>query len=239
MPDLDDHFRALTSVRPPEDPPDFRDRPLRQMAPPPRHPQRVVAIVVALLVAAGGIFAVTRAFDRGTRPLATGFGSPEPTLTGSPTEAPPAGGVFRAMYDAVQASSPSGWTFSFQYGQVDGELILDGYVDDGSGPGRLHIDVSTQPGGVPFHACYDKEPATGTNCSTYYLVDNGDITQGNSPTVPDGTKTLEVALVDPDRTGIVAEADVTRDQPLYTLDQLGELLQTVDRAVEKCLATNC
>jgi hypothetical protein len=231
MPDLDDHFRALTSVRPPEEPPDFRDRPPQQIAPPPRHPQRVVAILVALLVAAGGIFAVTRAFDRGTR-----FSSPETTPT-SPS-GPPPGGVFRAMYDAVQASSPSGWTFSFQYGQVGGDWIIDGYVDDGSGPGRLHIDVSTQPGGVDFHDCYDKEP-TGANCSTFYLVDNGGPAEGNSATVPDGTKTLEVGLVDPGRSGIVAEADVTRDHPLYTLDQLAELVRAVNRAVQDCLATSC
>jgi hypothetical protein len=235
MPDLDDHFRALTSVQPPEEPPDFRDRPPQQIVPPPRHPQRIVAILVALLVAAGGIFAVTRAFDRGTR--VGQFGSPEPSLTGSPSEAPP-GGVFRAMYDAVQASSPSGWTFSFQYGQVGGDWIIDGYVDDGSGPGRLHVDVSTQPGGVDFHACYDQESPTGAQCSTYYLVDNGAL-EPNSTTVPDGTKTLEVGLVDPHRSGIVAEADVTRDQPLYTADQLGELLQAVDRAVQNCLSTNC
>jgi hypothetical protein len=241
-------------------------RPPRPMGPPPRRSQRAVAILVALLVAAGGIFAVTRAFDRDTRQPAARVGqsptkTPEqtPTETPSPSSTPP-GGVFGAMYKAIRASSPPGWTFSFTYDRLDGDWVIDGNVDDGSGPGRLNVYVTTRPGILEIDPCADHEFTMGAECHTDYLVNNDLLVMRNLLVDPGGTKTIEAVLIHPDRSGVGGEvgnflapvlpdgkvsqsqlprSQVSRDQPLYTVEQLAELVQAVDRAVQNCLRPNC
>jgi Tol biopolymer transport system component len=70
MPSLDDHFRALTKVRPPEDWPDLRDRAPRPIAPPTTLRRRLGVAALALLVAAAGLVFVVRAFRMDRRPPA-------------------------------------------------------------------------------------------------------------------------------------------------------------------------
>jgi hypothetical protein len=74
-------------------------------------------------------------------------------------------------------------------------------------------------------------------------------------------KTIEVVLVHPDRSGIGAEAGnwtigaadptpisqgevptpvvVTRPEPLYTVDQLAQLVLAVDERVDECMRRSC
>jgi hypothetical protein len=226
----------------------------------------VVAIVVALLVAAGGIYAVTRAFDRDTRrspaadltPSATSEPSPIKTPSESPSPAPDwaQSGVFGAMYDTITSGSPAGWNFDLTHDRLDGDWRIDGNVDDGAGPGRLYVDVTTRPGNLEADPCSDPEFTQGARC---YRVPqpNGDLlVLRDIVTDPGGTKTIEVVLIHPDRSGISAEAgnfrapvlpepghpsssEVTRDQPLYEVGQLGKLVLALDHAVQDCLRTSC
>jgi len=62
MPSLDDHFNALTKVRPPEGWPDLSERGTRPLAPPPSHRLRVGTAVLAFVVAAAGLVLAIRAF---------------------------------------------------------------------------------------------------------------------------------------------------------------------------------
>ena len=62
MPSLDDHFNALTKVRPPEDWPDLSERGTGAPAPPPRHRLRAGTAVLAFVVAAAGFALAIRAF---------------------------------------------------------------------------------------------------------------------------------------------------------------------------------
>jgi hypothetical protein len=270
MPSLDDHFRALTTVRPPEQPPDFHNRTPRPMPPPPGRSQRAVAIVVALLVAAGGIFAVTRAFGRDTgrhpaadlTPSATSEPSPIKTPSESPSPAPDwaQGGVFSAMYDTITSASPAGWSFDLTHDRLDGDWVIDGNVDDGAGPGRLYVDVTTRPGNLQADPCFDSEFALSSPCETQHLANGDTLVLRDVHTDPGGTKTIEVVLIHPDRSGISAEAgnfaapvlpvgsvtqgqlspaQVTREDPLYTVGQLGKIMMAVDQAVQNCLRTSC
>jgi hypothetical protein len=270
MPSLDDHFRALTTVRPPEQPPDFHNRTPRPMPPPPGRSQRAVAIVVALLVAAGGIFAVTRAFGRDTgrhpaadlTPSATSEPSPIKTPSESPSPAPDwaQGGVFGAMYDTITSASPAGWSFDLTHDRLDGDWRIDGNVDDGAGPGRLYVDVTTRAGNLEADPCSDPQFTMGSPCETQHLDTGDTLVLRDVHTDPGGTKTIEVVLIHPDRSGISAEAgnfsapelpagpvsqsqlssaQVTRDDPLYEVVQLGKIMVAVDQAVQDCLRTSC
>src|SRR6266511_1752070 len=62
MPSLDDHFNALTKVRPPDGWPDLRERGTRPIAPRPRHGLRAGTAVLAFVVAAAGFAFAIRAF---------------------------------------------------------------------------------------------------------------------------------------------------------------------------------
>jgi hypothetical protein len=63
---------------------------------------------------------------------------PSPNTTPSPTRSPAFNsGMFAAMFEAIRASSPQGWSFTLESDRLDGDWRLDGDVDDGSGPGRL------------------------------------------------------------------------------------------------------
>jgi hypothetical protein len=59
MPSFDDHFNALTKVRPPEGWPDLGERGTRALGPPDRHRLRAGTALLAFVVAAAGfVFAI-------------------------------------------------------------------------------------------------------------------------------------------------------------------------------------
>jgi hypothetical protein len=266
MPSLEDHFQALTKVRPPDDWPDLDREPGR--FPRARPPFRRIGVAAfALLVAIIGSLFVMEAFHRPGRapaasPSFTGRTPPspgEPTL--SPTMPPqPEHGVFSAMFDAISTSSPAGWRFDLRNSRLDGDWRLDGQADDGSGPGGLFVDVTVRPGMLEAHPCADGEFRRGALCVERRLP-NGDLLVLRDVVVDRGRmKTIEAVLIHPDRSGVGAEAGnwvitplpsgsvgqgdlsmprVTRDDIPYTVEQLGRLVQAVDRSTQQCLQSGC
>jgi hypothetical protein len=265
MPSLDDHFHALTKIRPPEDWPQLGEDVHR---PSPRQPtlrRRVGVASLALLVAAGGFFVALRAF-RGSAPATSSSGPANKTSQPAPTSSsatPPSRalrGVFAAMLDAIRTSSPPGWRFALEGDRVDGDWRLDGNVDDGLGPGRLYVDVTIRPGMLLAHPCADSEFRRGARCVEQLLPD-GDLLVLRGVVIDHGgMKTIEAVLVHPDRSGIGAEAGnwtiaplgngpvsqsdlpsprVTRTDPLYTVERLGRLVQAVDEKARACIRTRC
>jgi hypothetical protein len=270
MPSLEDHFRALTRVRPPESWPDLDQhatRPLPRRGPPPR---RVGLAALALIVAGAGLFAAARAFQRqvsttGTNATPSAEETPSPTFSPvppSPTRPAAEGehGVFGAMLAAIRGSSPADWRFALQHDRLDGDWRFDGNVDDGSGPGRLYVDVTVRPGMLVAHPCADSEFRQGARCVEHPLGDGDLLVLRGVVLDAGGMKTIDVVLVHPDGSGTNAEAGnwttaplpsgavsqselpspgVTRPDPLYTVDQLARLVQAVDEAVRSCIESSC
>jgi TolB protein len=188
---------------------------------------------------------------------------PKPTdaiPTPTPSPAPPSG-MFAAMLGAIRGSSPPSWRFTLASDRLDGDWRLDGDVDDGSGPGRLYVDVTLRPGMLEADPCADPEFRQGARCVRRPLP-NGDLLVLRDVVIDPGhMKTIEVVLVHPDRSGIGAEAGnwtiatlpsgtplsqgelpkprVIRPDPLYTVDQLAQLVLAVDTNIEECIRTSC
>lgn len=110
------------------------------------------------------------------------------------------------MLEAIRASSPPGWRFTLASDRLDGDWRLDGDADDGSGPGRLDVDVTLRPGMLEPDPCADPEFRQGARCVRQRLP-NGDLLVLRDIVIdPGGMKTIEVVLVHPDRSGVGAEA---------------------------------
>jgi hypothetical protein len=266
MSSLDDHFRALTKIRPPEESwPELRERATGRL---PRRPVPVSTLGVAalaLLMAAGGLIVAMRAFQRaepapGTSPSTM---APHPATEPAPSMSPepkPETGMFGAMLEAIRDSSPARWTFALEQDRLDGDWRLDGNADDGSGPGRLYVDVMFRPGMMLAHPCSDHEYRQGASCVERRLP-NGDLLALRDVVVgPGDMKTIDVTLVHPDGSGVGAEAGnwtiaslpegsvsqgslpspiVTRADPLYTVEGLGRLVGAVDERTRACLREKC
>ncbi len=185
-----------------------------------------------------------------------------PDVTPSPTRSPTFNsGMFAAMLEAIRASSPPGWHFTLGSDRLDGDWRLDGDADDGSGPGRLYVDVTLRPGMLEADPCADPEFRQGARCIRRRLPNGDLLVLRDIVADPGGMKTIEVVLVHPDRSGIGAEAGnwtiaalpngtpvsqgelpkprVTRPDPLYTVDQLAQLVLAVDQRIKECMRTSC
>jgi len=158
--------------------------------------------------------------------------------------------MFAAMLDAIRASSPPGWRFTLGSDRLDGDWSLDGNADDGFGLGRLNVYVTHRPGMLEADPCSDSEFRQGARCVRRHLADGDLLVLRDVVVDPGGMKTIEVALIHPDRSGVGAEAgnwtiaplstaapvgqsglstpQVTRPDPLYTLEQLARLVLAVD-----------
>jgi hypothetical protein len=194
----------------------------------------------------------------GTSPPAVETPRPNPTPTSLPASR---SGMFAAMLEAIRASSPPGWNFTLESDRLDGDWRLDGDADDGSGPGRLYVDVTLRPGMLEADPCADPEFRQGGRCVRRRLPNGDLLVLRDIVADPGGMKTIEVVLVHPDRSGIGAEAGnwtmgaadptpssqsevptpvvVTRPNPLYTVDQLARLVLAVDERIEECMRTSC
>ena len=164
-------------------------------------------------------------------------------------------GVFAAMLDAIRGSSSEGSRFALTPDRLDGDWTLDGNVDDDSGPGRLLVDVNVRAGMFEAHPCADPEFSQGVGCVERRLA-NGDLLVLRDVVDLDGNKTIDVALIHPDRSGVAAEAgnwtisgvlggspgsleQITRPDPLYTVDELGRLVLAVDEKASRCIQAGC
>jgi hypothetical protein len=109
--------------------------------------------------------------------------------------------------------------------------------------------------------CADPEFRQGARCIRRPLPNGDLLVLRDIVADPGGMKTIEVVLVHPNRSGIGAEAGnwtiaalpngtplsqgelpkprVTRPDPLYTVDQLAQLVLAVDRRIEECTRTSC
>jgi Tol biopolymer transport system component len=199
----------------------------------------------------------------GVSPPAVETPRPSPidaTPTPAPSSASPSG-MFAAMREAIRASSPPGWRFTLNSGRLDGDWRLDGDADDGSGPGRLYVDVTLRPGMLEPDPCADPEFRQGARCVRRRLPNGDLLVLRDIVADPGGMKTIEVVLVHPDRSGVGAEAGnwtigaadptpssqsevptplvVTRPDPLYTVDQLAQLVLAVDERIKECMRTSC
>ena len=153
----------------------------------------------------------------------------------------PSDPVFEAMVGAIRAKNPT-LRIRLHPDRLDGDWRLDGEVDDGLGPGRLFIDVTPKPGNITLNPCRDPDFVQGGRCIVRLLA-NGDRLALRGVVTANGTRTVVVALIHPDRTGITAEASnftiggvstsITRRLPVYTVQELGRLVVALDQAVRE------
>ena len=113
MPSLDDHFDALTKVRPPDAWPDLGERDPRQLVPPPPIPRRIGVAALALTVAIAGLLFVSRAFTdrRPTAPASPAGNAPtsEPSTCEDSSTGPQPSGSTDAVYLAPYLAGGEGW----------------------------------------------------------------------------------------------------------------------------------
>jgi hypothetical protein len=205
--------------------------------------------VTAAAVATVGVVALTNTGTSSDRLTVTPFalsgtaatvGSVDPGLTADQ----------QRVADAIRAASPAGWTFDFSADRWDGSGV-EATADDGSGPGRLMIGVSTGQGSQLLHPCADPEFKAGVGCVERTLGD-GSVLSLRDLIDYHGTEYIDVVVTHPDGTGVMAEAGnfvidwpppqvatpemkrhlthVTRSAPTYDLEQLARVVLAVDRA---------
>jgi hypothetical protein len=185
-------------------------------------------------------------------PIPTG-GPSSPGATHETVELDP---VFRAMVDAITSHRP-GYRFRLTPDRLDGDWRLDGDVDDGSGAARLFIALTFKPGEVTAHPCADRDFTQGGACAEQRLS-NGDLLALRGLVEAHGTRTVVVALIHPNRSGLTAEASnfrmeglpgplpgsdppppISRHDPPYTVIELAELIRAIDARLRACPTAIC
>jgi hypothetical protein len=159
----------------------------------------------------------------------------------------------QAVADAIRSASPTGWTFAMDADrwEPDGTGV-EATADDGAGPGRLLIGISSDPGTQQLHPCTDPEFAAGVTC-TERTLDDGSVLSLRGRVDSHGVEYADVALTHPDGGGVLAETgnftidwplpqvvtsqqkhdlvQQSRPHPTYTVEQLADVAVAVDRAV--------
>jgi hypothetical protein len=148
--------------------------------------------------------------------------------------------IFQAMIGAVAAHRPT-FRFSFGHDRLEGDWRLDGVADDGTGPGRLYIDLTREPGAMTANPCGDPDFVQGGRCSIQ-LLPTGSTLVRRGLVEANGTRTVLVGLIHPNRSGITVEASnlsiggravsVSRSMPLYTVEDLADLVVAIDDRVQ-------
>jgi hypothetical protein len=147
--------------------------------------------------------------------------------------------VFQAMLGAVAAHRPN-FRFSFVHDRLEGDWRLDGVADDGTGPGRLFIDLTRKAGAMVANPCGDPDFVQGGRCSIQLLPTSARLVR-RGLVEANGTRTVLVALIHPDRSGVTVESSnssidgravrVSRPMPLYTVEDLADLVVSIDDRV--------
>lgn len=222
---------------------------------------RVVGASAALTAATAAV-AVPLVLQHRTAPTQTLSVQPF-TLTGAdrsvPAGAPPSAGLTREqqrMADAIRQASPDGWTFELGADRWDSALDVEATADDGAGPGRLMLGISTVPGAVQVHPCLDPEFASGVSC-TERALPGGSVLSMRAVVDWRGVQTVEVVLTHADGTGVMAESGnfvldwppppsgtrisaeakkqqlhASRPDPTYTTAQLARVIVAVDHVTK-------
>lgn len=160
--------------------------------------------------------------------------------------------VLRSLMPTIRSHSPQGVVFSLAAGELPGgEVLIDGTVDDGAGAGRLFIALGSA-GSTTLDPCSDHEFRLGASCTTEVLNDGSRVIL-RGVVGADGPQTIAGVLVRSDGSGLYIEAGnwvntsdaprptkqgedapdepgptVSRDEPVYTSDQLATLLRAID-----------
>jgi hypothetical protein len=199
--------------------------------------------------ASGGSDDPTASVAPAEKPTATDLARPgniaPPT---APSVAPVRGKVFQAIVEVVTGHRPA-YRFRLTTDRLDGDYRIDGDADDGSGPGRLFIDVTHAHGALTLNPCADPDFTQGGDC-VQRVLPGGDRLIMRGLVEWDGIRTVVVTLIHPDRSGITAEAgnfsilgqprppgaeivQAGREQPLYTEVELAELVVALDRRLRQ------
>ena len=150
--------------------------------------------------------------------------------------------------DAIRSASPQGWSFDMSNDRWDG-LGVEATANDGTGPGRLMVGVST--GDQLVHPCQDSEFRAGASCTERTLAD-GSVLSLRGLIDYHGIEYIDVVLSHPDGSGVMAESgnftidwppprvitpeqkrhldQVTRTDPTYSVEQLAKVVVQVDAA---------
>lgn len=208
----------------------------------------VVGVVAAAATLAGGHQSGT---GRSTIRFASGNGHAA-GFTPSGTAAD------QAMEKAAVAASPAGFSFDIRglSQPVEDEFGFDGTANDGQGAGRLYVVFDPKPDMLQLTPCTDPDFVAGGSCTSTVLPDgNTLVLRGENGTTY--TQVLAV-VIHPDGTGTTAESDngtfpefkgrlttkrllkdkrsgrgmehVTRADPTYTVEQLGQIAVAADQA---------
>ena len=147
MPDLDEHFRALTRLHPPDRWPDLGEREPGPLPPPTGLGRRVAVAAVALSLAAGGLVLAVRAFSTDRRPqpaapvgnglIAFSRGGPEAGLYVMNPDGTGVSRLTTAEVDTDAAWSPQGSRIAFVRGFSDRNAGIWVVNADGSAPRRI------------------------------------------------------------------------------------------------------
>ena len=178
------------------------------------------------------------------------------TFAGAPpataTDGPALTSREQKIADAIRHASPDGWTFDLSADRWEPDNSgVEATANDGTGPGRLLIGISRDPGTQQLHPCTDPEFAAGVSCTERTLPD-GSVLSLRGTVDWHGTKYVDIALTHPDGGGVLAEAgnftiewpppkvitpeekrdlvQRSRPDPVYSLDQLADVVLAVNRA---------
>ncbi|HEU0129506.1 MAG TPA: hypothetical protein VFQ85_00765 [Mycobacteriales bacterium] len=218
-----------------------------------------VATVVAVAGVATLVAARPQPVDRLT-PAATAP-TTAPATAPAATTGKPLTPRQQALADAIRNASPAGWTFQlsadrFTDDDAEGLRGVEATADDGAGPGRLMIGLSTAT--QLLHPCRDSEFPQGASCVERALADGsvltlrGQVDWRGPGTTP--TSTVMAVLTHPDGSGIIAESgDFTitwpirqgyytpeqkratvhhsRSGPTYTVEQLADVVLAINAAL--------
>lgn len=162
----------------------------------------------------------------------------------------------RRIATAVTTSSPAGWTFDFAADRWQAPTDLHTTVDDGAGAAAFSIGVMVGTGWTQLlHPCHDAEFAAGASCTERALAGGSVLSiRGLTRFSPEnGYEGVTVVLTHPNGSGINAESGNyvvddakpgvrynapqkaallhrSRPHPVYTADQLADVVLAVDSA---------
>jgi hypothetical protein len=171
----------------------------------------------------------------------------------------PAGGPrSQQVMQLVLANSPDGWTYDFLQGVAPNDDGVDGTVDDGQGRSRTYVSVTHEAGNLTVNPCKDPEFVGSGSCTATPLSGGRTLIQRRSP-AGKGVVTVTAGVLHSDGTGVYAESanawwphiadvesgqavtdeqkeamaepEVTRALPVYTMTQLTRIVEAVDEAL--------